>query len=145
MNTVPIKIKMTNKDVKRMEFNPENSGSDMRSVIAAIIKPGERKLIHCGFKMEIPEGYEAQVRARSGLAIKHGITVLNGIGTLDNSYRGAVKVILINHGEYTFYVNPGNRIAQMVIAKVEHPEFYFEDELSETDRGEDGFGSTGVE
>jgi len=144
MQKVLIKIKMTDPNIEKMKFNPENSGSDIRSTVATIIKPGQRKLIDCGFKMEIPIGYEAQIRPRSGLAVKHGVTVLNSPGTLDAGYRGPVKTLLINHGDKDFYINPGDRIAQLVIAKIEHPTFIFEEELSETERGEDGFGSTGV-
>jgi dUTP pyrophosphatase len=143
--TVKIKIKMLNENGEKLKFVEGNSGSDIRSVVATIIKPGERKLIDCGFKMEIPEGYEAQIRPRSGLAIKNGITVLNAPGTIDQSYRGIVKVILINLGEEVFYINPGDRIAQMIIAKVETPNFVFVDNLSETEREEGGFGSTGIQ
>lgn len=108
------------------------------------LKPGERKLIPTGIFMELPAGYEAQVRARSGLAIKHGIGLINGIGTIDADYRGEVKVPLINLGEETFVIENGDRIAQVVINKYEQAEFELTDSLSETERGAGGFGHTGV-
>lgn len=109
------------------------------------IKPGEVRLISTGIAIALPEGYEAQVRPRSGLALKHSITVLNSPGTIDSDYRGEVKVMLINHGKLDFIVENGMRIAQMVIAKHEHiflEELEFEED--ETERGAGGFGSTGV-
>lgn len=108
------------------------------------LKPGERKLIPTGIFMELPAGYEAQVRARSGLAIKHGIGLINGIGTIDADYRGEVKVPLINLGEETFVIENGDRIAQVVINKYEQAEFELTDSLSKTERGAGGFGHTGV-
>ena len=141
---VKIKIKMLDKNIEKMVFKTGNSGTDIRSAIKTIILPGERKLIDCGFQMEIPEGYEAQIRSRSGLAIKHGISVLNQPGTIDQNYRGNICVILINSGNEDFFIKPGDRIAQMVIAKVEEPFFEFVEELSETERGEGGFGSSGI-
>lgn len=107
------------------------------------LTPGARALVPCGFSMSLPIGYEAQVRPRSGLAIKHGITVLNAPGTIDADYRGEVKVILINHGEATFEINRGDRIAQMVIAPVTPVQFTLVSSLDETARGAGGFGSTG--
>ncbi len=106
------------------------------------LKPLERKLIATGLLMELPQGYEAQVRPRSGLAIKNGITVLNTPGTIDADYRGEIGVILVNLSAESFTVNDGDRIAQMVIAKHETAIWDEVDELSETDRGEGGFGST---
>ena len=108
------------------------------------LKPGERKLIPTGIFMELPAGYEAQVRARSGLAIKHGIGLINGIGTIDADYRGELKVPLINLGEETFVIENGDRIAQVVINKYEQAEFELTDSLNETERGAGGFGHTGV-
>ncbi|MCL2167782.1 MAG: dUTP diphosphatase [Lentimicrobiaceae bacterium] len=108
------------------------------------IKPNERTLIPTGLFIEIPEGYEAQVRPRSGLAIKFGITVLNTPGTIDADYRGEVKVILINLSNETFTVQNGDRIAQMVIAKYEKIRWNQVKQLSETERGAGGFGSSGV-
>jgi dUTP pyrophosphatase len=109
-----------------------------------VIAPGARALVPCGFAMALPEGYEAQVRPRSGLAAKHGVTVLNAPGTIDADYRGEVKVILINHGEAPFAVRRGDRIAQLVVAPVTAFAFSEVAELDETERGAGGFGSTGV-
>ncbi|MDZ7756183.1 MAG: dUTP diphosphatase [Rhodohalobacter sp.] len=109
-----------------------------------MIEPGERTMIPTGLQMALPEGYEAQIRPRSGLAIKNGITMLNTPGTIDADYRGEVKVIAINHGEDDFEISHGDRIAQMVIAPVTQFPVVEVDELDETDRGEGGFGSTGV-
>lgn len=108
------------------------------------LKPGERTLVPTGIFMEIPEGYEAQVRARSGLAIKHGIGLVNGIGTIDSDYRGEVRVPLINWGQEDFVINNGERIAQVVINRYEQVEFQLTDELDHTERGSGGFGHTGV-
>ncbi|MBO6586726.1 MAG: dUTP diphosphatase [Gracilimonas sp.] len=123
------------------------AGMDVRAAVETpiVIKPGERTLIPTGLQMALPEGYEAQIRPRSGLAIRNGITMLNAPGTIDADYRGEVKVIAINHGEEEFVVNHGDRIAQMVIAPVTQLPLLEVDELDETDRGEGGFGSTGVE
>lgn len=122
-----------------------SAGMDLRAFIEEPItlKPGERKLVDTGLFVEIPLGYEAQVRARSGLAIKHGIGLVNGIGTIDSDYRGEVKVALINLGQEDFVVNNGERIAQMVIAKHERAEWVLVEELGETQRGSGGFGHTG--
>ncbi|MEX0722656.1 MAG: dUTP diphosphatase [Gracilimonas sp.] len=122
------------------------AGMDIRAAVETpiVIKPGARTMIPTGLQMALPEGYEAQVRPRSGLAIKHGITMLNTPGTIDADYRGELKMIAINHGEEEFVVNHGDRIAQMVIAPVTQFPVVEVDELDETDRGEGGFGSTGV-
>jgi dUTP pyrophosphatase len=122
------------------------AGMDIRAAVAEpiVIKPGERTLIPTGLQMALPTGYEAQIRPRSGLAIRNGITMLNAPGTIDADYRGEVKVIAINHGEEDFEINHGDRIAQMVIAPVTQLPLLEVDELDETDRGEGGFGSTGV-
>lgn len=109
-----------------------------------ILKKGERALIPTGLFFEVPKGYEAQVRARSGLAIKHGIGLVNGIGTIDCDYRGEVKVPLINWGNEDFTINDGDRIAQVVITNYEKVEIEKVEELTETVRGEGGFGHTGV-
>jgi dUTP pyrophosphatase len=108
-----------------------------------IIAPGGRALVPCGFAMALPRGYEAQVRPRSGLAARYGVTVLNAPGTIDADYRGEVKVILVNHGEAPFTVRRGERIAQMVVAPVVQAQFAEEARLDETQRGGGGFGSTG--
>ena len=108
-----------------------------------VLKAGEQVTVPLGFAVEIPEGYEMQIRARSGNARKHGIGVVNGVGTIDSDYRGEVCTILINHSENDFEINPGDRIAQAVIAPVIQARWAEVDELSETARGEGGFGSTG--
>ena len=110
---------------------------------AVAIPPGAHALIPTGFALELPRGYEAQVRPRSGLALKHGITLLNSPGTIDSDYRGELMVILINHGDEPFLVRRGERIAQLVIAPVSHAEIVAAEELAATARGPGGFGSTG--
>lgn len=122
-----------------------SAGLDLRANLpeSVVIKPGEWKLIPTGLHVELPIGYEAQVRPRSGLAYKYGITVLNSPGTIDADYRGDVGVILINHSKTEFEIKSGERIAQLVIAKHEQAEWQRVEELGNTDRGADGFGSTG--
>ncbi len=110
---------------------------------AVAIPPGARALIPTGFALELPRGYEAQVRPRSGLALKHGVTLLNSPGTIDSDYRGELMVILVNHGDEPFLVRRGERIAQLVIAPVSHAEIVAAEELAATLRGPGGFGSTG--
>jgi dUTP pyrophosphatase len=124
-----------------------SAGMDLRAHIvdAIVLKPLERKIIPTGLFMELPVGYEAQVRPRSGLAAKHGISVLNSPGTIDADYRGEIGVILVNLSNDIFTVNNGDRVAQMVIAKHERAEWNEVLSLSETSRGESGFGSTGRE
>lgn len=107
------------------------------------IPPGEWRLIPTGLSMALPDGYEAQIRPRSGLAAKFGISMVNTPGTIDADYRGEVKVLLINHGQEPFTIHRGERIAQMVVSPITQPEFIEVDVLSETDRGAGGFGSTG--
>jgi dUTP pyrophosphatase len=123
------------------------AGMDIRAAVPAdapiVIGPGERTLIETGFCMALPAGYEAQVRPRSGLAIKHGVTCLNTPGTIDADYRGEVKVILVNLGQETFTVARGERIAQLVIAPVTQAAVRIVDVVDETTRGSGGFGSTG--
>lgn len=122
-----------------------SAGLDIRAFIEEpiILKPFERKLVKTGLFLEIPVGFEAQVRPRSGLALKNGITVLNSPGTIDADYRGEVGVILINLSQENFEIQSGDRIAQLVFAKVEQASWVKVDTLSETERGEGGFGSTG--
>lgn len=122
-----------------------SAGMDLRANLQedVVIAPGERKLISTGLKISLPVGYEAQIRPRSGLALKKGVTVLNSPGTVDSDYIGDIGVILINHGEESFTVSNGDRIAQMVIAKHETVEFEQVESLDETERGAGGFGSTG--
>ena len=110
---------------------------------AITLQPGERQIIPTGFAMKLPEGYEAQIRSRSGLSSKHGICMANGIGTIDSDYRGEVGVILLNLGLEPFTVEPGMRIAQMAVVQCEQAAWHQVDELDETDRGKGGYGSTG--
>jgi dUTP pyrophosphatase len=119
-----------------LEGSPEGS-------IELTIQPGARALVGTGLAIELPHGHEAQVRPRSGLALKHGVTVLNSPGTVDEDYRGEVKVLLVNHGEQPFTVRDGERIAQLVIAPVTHVELV-ESELGDTRRGAGGYGHTGT-
>ena len=122
-----------------------SAGMDLRAFVDTdvVLKPLERKLIPTGLYIELPDGYEAQIRPRSGLAIKSGITVLNSPGTIDADYRGEIKVILINLSQDDFTIKSGDRICQMVIAKHEKAEFVEVNEISETERGAGGFGHTG--
>ena len=119
------------------------AGLDNTSAEDLTLHPGERHAVATGFAIEIPHGYEVQVRPRSGLAIKHGITCLNTPGTIDSDYRGEIKVILINLGQEPFEIRRGERIAQMIPAPVLRADFVEAHELSETERGSGGFGSTG--
>lgn len=123
----------------------QSAGMDLRANLSEDIHllSGERKLIHTGLFIELPEGFEAQIRPRSGLALKHGITVLNSPGTIDADYRGEIGVILINLSKDTFRVTHGERICQMVISRHEHTRWENVSELGETERGEGGFGHTG--
>ena len=123
-----------------------SAGMDLRANLEnpVVLKPFQRALISTGLFMALPEGYEAQVRPRSGLALKHGITVLNTPGTIDADYRGEIGVILINLGQEDFVVNDGERIAQMVVAKYEQVELLAVEVLDETERGAGGFGHSGV-
>jgi dUTP pyrophosphatase len=124
------------------------AGADLRAAVEAdaplTLAPGHRALVPTGFCMALPPGYEAQIRPRSGLAYKHGVTCLNTPGTIDADYRGEVKVLLINHGQDSFTIQRGERIAQMVIAPITQPEFARVDTLDDTARGAGGFGSTGT-
>ena len=124
----------------------QSAGLDLRAELdhPITLKPGQRNLIPTGLKIALPHGYEAQVRPRSGLAYKYGITVLNSPGTIDADYRGDVGVILINHGSESFTIENGERIAQLIIAKFVQIEWDEVKDLSITSRGEGGFGSTGV-
>lgn len=121
------------------------AGADLRAAVSeeVIVQPGERALIPTGIAMALPDGFEAQIRPRSGLALKHGITVLNTPGTIDADYRGEVGIILINHGDLPFHIHRGDRIAQMIIAPFVQAAWQESDTLSETARGAGGFGSSG--
>lgn len=120
-----------------------SSGCDLRSSIDVVIPSGKRSIVPTGLKVEIPVGFEGQVRSRSGLAAKYGITVLNSPGTVDCDYRGEVKVILLNTGDEDFIIKKGDRIAQLVFSQVFRAIFKKEEELTSTERAEGGFGSTG--
>lgn len=125
---------------------PLSAGMDLRANVDAplVLKPMERVLVPTGLYMALPEGYEAQVRPRSGLALKHGVTVLNTPGTIDADYRGEIGVILVNLGSEDFVVRDGERIAQMVIARYAQAEIISVETLDQTERGEGGFGHSGV-
>lgn len=142
-----IKIKIVNKGTQPLpEYaTPQSAGVDLRANIdkPILLKSLDRVLIPTGLHIALPEGYEAQVRPRSGLAIKHGITCLNTPGTIDADYRGNIGVELVNLSHEDYVVQPGERIAQMVINKVEHAALLTVDTLDETERGEGGFGHTG--
>ncbi|PLX16225.1 MAG: dUTP diphosphatase [Candidatus Muiribacterium halophilum] len=142
---VKVSLKTNDKKYLPQRMSQHAAGSDLVACLEKSIEidPGTVKIIPTGISIEVPQGYEAQVRPRSGLAFKHGITVLNTPGTIDADYRGEVKVILINHGEEAFLIEDGMRIAQLIINKVEIPEFELSEELSDTKRGSGGFGHTG--
>ena len=140
-----LKIQRIHPNAKLPEYaHPGDAGLDLFSVEETVIQPGESKLIGTGIMIELPENTEAQIRPRSGLALKNQITVLNSPGTIDYGYRGQVGVILINHGTKPFTVESGMKIAQMVIAPVMSVKIVDTKDLTETKRGEGGFGSTGT-
>ncbi|MFP4459382.1 MAG: dUTP diphosphatase [Candidatus Zixiibacteriota bacterium] len=129
-----------------VKMSENAAGYDIRAALSRPVRlsPGERELIPTGFSIEIPIGYEAQIRPRSGLAIRYGITCLNSPGTIDSDYRGEVMVVLANLGQIEFIIEPGQRIAQMIIQKLPEVEIIEKKKLSETGRGDGGFGSTGI-
>lgn len=138
-----IKVKKIHPDAILPNYaHPGDAGMDLCSVEEYILEPEERKLFSTGLQVEIPPGYEMQIRPRSGLALKQGITVLNSPGTIDSGYRGEIGVILINHGEKPYEIKKGERIAQGVIGKIEEVLINDVDELSDSLRGQGGFGST---
>ena len=142
-----IQIKKLSNEVLTPKYETSgSSGMDIAAYIEkeVIINPGEKALIPTGFSLSIPQGYEVQIRPRSGLAAKKGVTVLNTPGTIDSDYRGEIKVILINLSKDIFYVKSGERIAQMVVCPVKQVALEEVNELSETNRGVGGFGSTGT-
>lgn len=141
--SVTIKVKAAEGIVLPAYATPGSSGLDIRASESVSIKPGDHHAVTTGLFVEIPEGYEAQIRPRSGLAFKNGVTVLNAPGTIDSDYRGEIKVILVNLGDVNFVVEPGDRIAQMVIAPVTRAEMVRVEELNDTQRAGGGFGSTG--
>lgn len=143
-----MKVKVINRSLNPLpEYKTSGSaGMDLKASIDApvVLKPLQRTLIPTGLFLSIPEGYEGQIRARSGLAINHGISLVNGIGTIDSDYRGELKVILINLGSEDFTINSGDRIAQLVVGKYERVEFQLVEDIDETARGKGGFGHTGL-
>ena len=147
MEQVEAGIKTVGEDAKIPIYKTaRSSGADVFSADEDfILYPGERRLVHTGVYLQIPDGYEVQVRARSGLSLKHGITVLNGVGTIDSDYQGECNVILINHGKDLWKCKKGERIAQFVLVPVVQALFQGMFDFSEeTERGAGGFGSTGV-
>ena len=143
-----IKIKVVNRGHQQLPAyaTPQSAGMDLRANLSEPITlhPMERRLIPTGLHIALPEGYEAQVRPRSGLALKHGLTVLNTPGTIDADYRGEIGVVLINLSQEDFVINDSERIAQMVIARHEQGDLVVVEELDQTERGEGGYGHTGV-
>jgi dUTP pyrophosphatase len=140
-----IKIRRIHRDAQLPHYAhgpEEDAGLDLRSVERVLLTPGEAVAVPTGLVIEVPPGYEAQVRPRSGLALKHAITIPNSPGTIDPGYRGEVKVILLNLGRSDYEIQPGDRIAQMVVARYEAVEF-LEAEVAESRRGDGGFGSSG--
>lgn len=146
MNRIPLRINRLNSLAELPDYQSDHAaGMDLHAALSepVTIESGEIRIIPCGFAMALPEGYEAQIRPRSGLACKHGISVPNAPGTIDADYRGEVKVALINHGKTPFTVEPKMRIAQMVVSEVARCEIQDVEELDATVRGAGGFGSTG--
>lgn len=143
---IKINVINTGKQPLPQYATPQSAGMDLRANIeeSVTLQPLERHLFPTGLRIALPEGYEAQVRPRSGLALKHGITVLNSPGTIDADYRGEVGVVLVNVSNEPFTVEPGERIAQMVIARHEQAEFVVVEELDATERGEGGYGHSGT-
>jgi len=142
----PLKIRKLREDavIPRYAHGPdEDAGMDLHAVEAVTLGPGETTLVPTGLCIELPSGFEAQIRPRSGLALKHSITLPNTPATIDPGYRGEIRVIMHNLGREAFEIHPGDRIAQMVIARYEAVEWIEGDELSESRRGEGGFGSSG--
>ncbi|WP_440425001.1 dUTP diphosphatase [Prevotella sp.] len=143
------KIRIINRGSQQLPTyaTPQSAGMDLRANIEdpITLRPLERRIVPTGLYIALPEGYEAQVRPRSGLALKHGITVLNSPGTIDSDYRGEIGVLLINLSDTPFVINAGERIAQMVVARHEQAELIEVEELDDTERGAGGYGHTGVE
>lgn len=144
MDTLPVNITTNHGDVAPTYAHPGDAGADLRADHHGVIPPGGRRLIRTGLQIAIPDGYAGFVHPRSGLAWKHGVTVLNAPGTLDSGFRGDVLVNLINHGEEPFHIKPGDRIAQLVIQPVVRANFTIVATLDATERGDNGHGSTGV-
>lgn len=146
--SIPLEVLPHGEGLDLPSYATERSaGMDLRAAVPddepTVLEPGDRDLIPTGFKMALPDGYEAQVRPRSGLALERGVTVVNAPGTVDADYRGEVGVLLVNHGAEEYVVRRGDRIAQMVVAPYVHVTWERRSQLSETSRGEGGFGHTG--
>lgn len=144
---IKIYVKLNNEDMPLPEYMTTGSaGLDLFACVteSLSIMPGKTALVPTGLSIEIPDGYEAQIRPRSGLALKWGITLLNSPGTIDSDYRGEIRVIIINHGQKTFTINRGDRIAQMVFSPIVKADFEVVHELGKSGRGNGGFGHTGL-
>lgn len=150
MTPLTVKIHRLSDDTKDIPLpayaTPGSAGMDIHAAVQGemVVKAGETTLIPTGFSMEIPVGFEAQIRPRSGLALKHSIGLMNSPGTIDSDYRGEVRIVFTNYGKTDFIVRRGDRIAQMVVARYERVEWVETRDLTETDRGSGGFGHTGV-
>lgn len=143
MEKINVKIYKKNGGQSPVYKTGESAGADLFASESGLVEKGRIKLVKTGVSFSIPEGYEAQIRPRSGLALKRGVTVLNTPGTIDSDYRGEVGIILVNFGDEDFIFNKGDRIAQVVFAKVYRAEFLVSDQLDTTERGSGGFGHTG--
>ena len=149
LDTIPIKIIRVNdnEDIPLPRYESDgSSGMDIRAYVEepVLLKPGEIRLIPTGFAVSVPHGYEAQIRPRSGLALRHGIGMVNSPGTIDSDYRGEIGIVLINWGCEAFLIKRGDRIAQMIISRVFRADFVEVDDLDATPRGQGGFGHTGI-
>lgn len=145
MEKIKIKIKQIDQSLPLPQFATKGSVAvDLYSAESLTLNPGDFRKISTGIKVAVPKGYEGQVRPRSGLAVKHGISIVNTPGTVDSDYRGIIYIILINHGPNYFHVKKGDRIAQLIINKVELFDWEITEELEQTKRGEQGLGHTGV-
>lgn len=142
---IEVKVRNASKEALPAYQTPLSAGMDLRADVTepVVLQPGQRTLVPTGLYMELPAGYEAQIRPRSGLALKHGITVFNSPGTIDADYRGEIQVLLVNLSDQAFEVKRGERIAQMVVARHERVQWVEAEALSETERGAGGFGHTG--
>lgn len=146
VNAVRLRVALLEEGARELvpeRATPQAAGLDLKSSVDLVLERGKRALVPTGIRIALPDGYEGQVRPRSGLALKHGITCLNSPGTIDADYRGELKVILINHGEEPFAITRGMRIAQLVVAAVAPVAIEVVATLDETERGTGGFGSTG--
>ena len=142
---IEVKVVNASREALPAYQTPLSAGMDLRANVTEplVLQPGQRALVPTGLRIELPAGYEAQIRPRSGLAFKHGLTVLNSPGTIDADYRGEIQVLLVNLSDQAFEIKRGERIAQMVVARHERVQWIETDELSETERGAGGFGHTG--